>query len=64
MGISPTREEPLGRSGGRAEPAIPNDNAAHAGLPARPRDRVLRAACVVVPPLWTALGLRRIPSCP
>ncbi|MFD5147496.1 hypothetical protein [Streptomyces sp. NPDC058401] len=59
MGTSPTREEPLGRSGGRAEPAIPNDNAAHASLPARPRDRVLRAACVAVPPLWTALGVRQ-----
>ncbi|MCY0934628.1 hypothetical protein [Streptomyces sp. H34-S4] len=53
-----TRGEPLGRSGGRAEPAIPNGNAAHASLPARPRDRVLRAACVAVPPLWTALGVR------
>lgn len=53
-----TREEPLGRTGGRAEPAIPNGNAAHASLPARPRDRALRAACVAVPPLWTALGVR------
>ncbi|MFE2289227.1 hypothetical protein ACFXDJ_34275 [Streptomyces sp. NPDC059443] len=58
MGTSPAQEEPLGRGGGRAEPAIPNDNAAHGSLPARPRDRVLRAACVAVPPLWTALGVR------
>ncbi|CAM5441823.1 hypothetical protein SAVIM338S_02646 [Streptomyces avidinii] len=59
MATSSTQEEPLGRTGGRAEPAIPNDNAAHASLPARPRDRVLRAACVAVPPLWTALGVRQ-----
>ncbi|MEV7522508.1 hypothetical protein [Streptomyces sp. NPDC091371] len=56
MGPDDTRV-PLGREGGRAQPAIPNGNAPHATLPARPRDRVLRAACVAVPPLWTALGI-------
>ncbi|MFI5986312.1 hypothetical protein ACIBEA_36310 [Streptomyces sp. NPDC051555] len=48
----------LGRDGGRADPRQPNGNAPHGSLPARPRDRVLRAAALAVPPLWTALGVR------
>ncbi|WP_330330429.1 hypothetical protein OHS33_12295 [Streptomyces sp. NBC_00536] len=49
---------PLGREGGRSTPGQPGDNAPHGSLPARPRDRVLRAAALAVPPLWTALGVR------
>ncbi|MFE0100360.1 hypothetical protein [Streptomyces sp. NPDC059009] len=48
----------IGRDGGRDDPALPNDNAPHATLPARVTDHAVRAGCRALAALWSALGLR------
>ncbi|MET9292628.1 hypothetical protein [Streptomyces sp. NPDC003077] len=50
---------PVGRDGGRSAPGLPSGNAPCGALPVRPRDRVVRAVCRALPPLWAACGWRR-----